>query len=128
MATATEWILLYYNHQLKQSWQAKIQILRRATMIISDLNYMEVAEANVEGGYYFGDSTSTYISETLNINKTLVSKVYIKGNFAGAEAEAYATGPNTATQGVTFTNVVKGYGSVSKATSVSGTSGYSYVW
>jgi hypothetical protein len=97
-------------------------------MIISDLSYMEVAEANVEGGYYFGESGSTNISETLTINKFFKSKVEIKGNFAGSEAEAYASGPNTSSQSITFTDVVKGRGSASKATSISGTSGNYQSW
>lgn len=99
-------------------------------MIISNLSYMETSEATVEGGYYFGQSSYTNITENLIINKKLTSKVDIKGNFAGAEAEATATGKNTSTQALSFTNTVQGVGSGSSATSISGSQGarFSYVW
>ncbi|MEG4216374.1 hypothetical protein QUA27_13355 [Microcoleus sp. Pol14C6] len=97
-------------------------------MIISDLNYLESAEANVEGGYYFGESSTTYvnanISEYLTINKVFNSKTNIKGNFAGAEASAGALGANSATQAISSTNTVQGVGSQSNATSLSGSNGY----
>lgn len=82
---------------------------------------------NVSGGYYFGSSSTTTvtanITENLNINKYFQSKTNIYGNFAGAEAGATASGPNTATQAISSTNVVQGYGSASNATSISGTNG-----
>jgi hypothetical protein len=92
-------------------------------MIISNLSHMETSEATVEGGYYFGVSSSTYITENLNITKYLNSKVDIKGNFAGAEAEATAMGKNSTTQALSFTNTVQGVGSSSSATSISGSLG-----
>ncbi|WP_295622080.1 hypothetical protein [Chamaesiphon sp. GL140_3_metabinner_50] len=83
---------------------------------------------SVSGGYYFGSSSNTNVNaniyENLNIKKYFESKTNVYGNFAGAEAEATASGPNTATQGISYTNVVKGYGSTSNATSLSATNGY----
>ncbi|MEG5017557.1 MULTISPECIES: hypothetical protein [unclassified Microcoleus] len=100
-------------------------------MIISDLNYLESAEANVEGGYFFGDSSVTYvkanISEYLTINKVFNSITNVKGNFAGAEAAADAVGANSSTQAITKTTTVQGLGSSSNATSTSGSAG-SYFW
>ncbi len=97
-------------------------------MIISDLNYLESAEANIVGGYYFGSSSNTNvnanITENLNINKNFNSTTVIKGNFAGAEAGAFATGKNTSTQAISATDVVQGVSSASQATSISGTSGF----
>jgi hypothetical protein len=82
---------------------------------------------NVSGGYYFGSSSNTYVNaniyENLNIKKYFESKTNVYGNLAGAEAEATASGPNTATQGITYTNVRQGYGSTSVATSLSATNG-----
>jgi hypothetical protein len=101
-------------------------------MIISDLNYMEVAEVNVEGGYYFGSSSNTTvyanITENLNIKKYFESRTNIFGNFAGAEAAATAVGPNTATQAISSTNTIVGYGSSSNATSISGSQGAYCGW
>lgn len=93
-------------------------------MIISDLNYLETAEQTVVGGYYFGENVNTTIKEKLDIRKYLESKVYVKGNFAGSEANADAVGYNTSTQAISSTAVIQGVGSSSKATSVSATSGY----
>ncbi|MEG4963179.1 MULTISPECIES: hypothetical protein [unclassified Microcoleus] len=96
-------------------------------MIISDLNYVEAAEANVEGGYFFGDSsyTAVYanINEYLTINKVFNSITNVKGNFAGAEADAEAVGANSSTQAITKTLTVQGVGSSSNATSTSGSAG-----
>jgi hypothetical protein len=78
---------------------------------------------NVSGGYYFGPNSSTTVTENLTIKKYFESKTNIYGNFAGAEADAYASGPNTSTQAVSYTNVIKGVSSASNATSVSGTNG-----
>jgi hypothetical protein len=97
-------------------------------MIISDLNYIEVAGANVEGGYYFGPSSKTLvlakIREDLKITKDFKGTTVVKGNFAGAQANADAIGKNTSTQAITETFVVQGKASSSVATSVSATSGY----
>lgn len=99
-------------------------------MIISDLSYMETAEANVEGGYYFGPSSKTFvfakIREDLRITKQFYGDTRVKGNFAGAQANADAIGKNTSTQAITETFVVQGKASSSVATSVSATSGYSW--
>ncbi|MDJ0902906.1 MAG: hypothetical protein QNJ55_29310 [Xenococcus sp. MO_188.B8] len=66
-------------------------------MIISDLNYLESAEANVEGGFNLGhDYSNIYFNEYLNIYKDVDSKVDLKGNLATAEADAY--GYNSLTQ------------------------------
>jgi hypothetical protein len=80
---------------------------------------------NVSGGYYFGESSNTVIKENLDIKKNFYSNVYVKGQFAGAEADAVAGGANSATQAITatYTGI---YGSQSKATSVSATSGYNW--
>jgi hypothetical protein len=78
---------------------------------------------NVSGGYYFGKSSTTNVTENLNIKKYFESKTNIYGNFAGAEADATAYGPNTSTQAISYTTVTKGVSSASNATSVSGTNG-----
>ncbi|MDQ2099490.1 MAG: hypothetical protein QQW96_17810 [Tychonema bourrellyi B0820] len=96
-------------------------------MIISDLNYLESAEANVEGGYYFGPSSSTNvyadIRENLTINKVFNSVTKTQGTFAGAEATASALGANSATQAISNTVTIQGVGSTSNATSISGSNG-----
>ena len=93
-------------------------------MIITDLNYLEVVQNEVTGGYNFGPSSSTYIKEDLDIDKYLRSVVHVYGNFAGAEAHAGALGYNTSTQAISSTNTVQGYGSVSDATSTSASDGH----
>ncbi|MFQ3616118.1 MAG: hypothetical protein SNJ57_14410 [Cyanobacteriota bacterium] len=99
-------------------------------MNIADLSYLEVAQADVNGGYYFGPSSTTHVNavikETLDIKKNLVSTVLVKGNFAGAEADAVAYGKNTSTQAISATFVDQGKASMSTATSVSATSGFFY--
>ena len=97
-------------------------------MFISDLDYLETAEANVVGGYFFGLSSSTTTYQNLSISTGLNSATNVKGTFAGAEANAGAIGPNTSTQALTFTNAVQGVGSSSSATSVSATNGASYTF
>lgn len=89
-------------------------------MLISDLNYLHAADVDVEGGYYFGPSSNTTVTENLNIRKYFESKTNIRGNFAGAEAGADALGKNSSTQAVTYTSTIQGFGSTSTATSVSG--------
>jgi hypothetical protein len=82
---------------------------------------------NVSGGYFFGGNVNTTIKETLDIKKTLVSKVTVIGKFAGAEASAEAYGANTSTQAIsnTYTGAL---GSASDATSISATGGSSFTW
>ena len=99
-------------------------------MIISDLNYLQTAEKTVEGGYYFGPSSKTFvfakIYEDLKINKKFNSDVDIDGNFAGAQANADAFGKNSSTQAVSVTLTKEGFGSTSVATSISGSEGASW--
>jgi hypothetical protein len=101
-------------------------------MLINDLSYLEVAEANVEGGYFFGPSSKTrvdaVIKEKLDIKKDFFGKTVVIGNFAGAEATAVAEGPNTSTQAISATAVEQGKSSASQATSVSATSGARYYY
>ena len=85
-------------------------------MIISDLNYLESAEANVEGGFNLGyDFSKIYFNEYLKIYKDVDSKVDLKGNLATAEADAY--GKDTLTQ--TFT-IATDYSSTSVSISAVG--------
>lgn len=99
-------------------------------MLISDLTYLESANSDVKGGYYFGPSSKTFvfakIYEDLKINKKFNSDVNIDGNFAGAQANADALGKNTSTQAVSVTFTKEGVGSTSVATSVSGSEGFSW--
>ena len=88
-------------------------------MIISDLNYLEAAEANVEGGYYFGNNVHVRVEKNLKVNNDFNSRVNVRGNFAGAEAEAFAFGKNTSAEGFTFTETVQGHSSVALASSLS---------
>ena len=76
------------------------------------------AAQNVSGGYYFGDPSTTNITENLNINKTLTSRVFVYGHFAGAEADAVAFGYGSATQAISST-ATGPVSSESKATSIS---------
>ena len=77
-------------------------------MVISDLNYMEVASASVEGGISFGNGYNWEVSygnftEYLNIHKNLTSYVAVYGHAATAESTAGALGYGTATQIFTST-------------------------
>lgn len=92
-------------------------------MIISDLNYLHTVDENVEGGYYFGDPVNTTIKENLDIKKRFDGVTKVKGNFAGSEGSAFAEGPNTSTQSITYTDAVYRRSSTSLATSVSAASG-----
>ncbi|MBD2165334.1 hypothetical protein H6G04_13100 [Calothrix membranacea FACHB-236] len=71
-------------------------------MIISDLNLLEnVESANVVGGFNLGyDYSNIYFNEYFKIKKDVVSKTYVKGNLATAEADAY--GKDTLTQTFTY--------------------------
>lgn len=95
-------------------------------MIITDLNYLETADARVLGGFDFGDSSKTKVEFKFELKSLIVSKPIVKGNAALAEAEADAIGKNTFTSATSSTFVKEGYGSSSSATSVSATSGYYY--
>ena len=95
-------------------------------MIISDLNYLEVVQSEVTGGYDFGDSSYTKISLKMNIYNDLNSHLHVFGNFAGSEAEGTAVGSNTYTNTVTKTAVQQGLFSASSSTSVSATTGSYY--
>lgn len=79
---------------------------------------------NVGGGYYFGDPVNTNIRENLEIFKYLQSDVFVRGQFAGAEAGAVADGPDSATQAITNTITDYRFGSASQATSTSATNGF----
>ncbi|WP_373542177.1 hypothetical protein [Chamaesiphon sp.] len=85
------------------------------------------AAQDISGGYYFGPSSTTNvnanISENLFINKYFQSITRVFGNLAGGEATATAIGANTATQAISNTQVVQGFGSTSNATSLSATNG-----
>ncbi|MBD1847346.1 hypothetical protein H6F89_28855 [Cyanobacteria bacterium FACHB-63] len=109
----------------------KHSFLEKTPMIISDLNYLQTADELVEGGYFFGPNSTTVvnanINEKLNIRKDFFGKTIVIGNFAGAEASALSSGPNTSTQAISYTNVAQGKGSASYATSVSAASP-SYGW
>lgn len=68
-------------------------------MIISDLNYMEKAEACV-----VGSSGVTYYQNDINLGLTLkltTVAVFIKGNQADASSDALAIGKNTYTKSAT---------------------------
>ena len=85
------------------------------------------AAQDVSGGYYFGASSTTNvtanISENFTINKTFLSRTAVVGNLAGAEAAATSIGLNTATQAISSTTVVQGFGSSANATSISASNG-----
>ncbi|NJL46283.1 MAG: hypothetical protein HC929_00690 [Leptolyngbyaceae cyanobacterium SM2_5_2] len=129
MATTNSIKVLPYKCQPNRLTETEIS-QEDNPMIISDLNYLQTVDANVEGGYYFGPSSKTIvvadIKENLKINKEFYGKTVVKGNFAGAQANADAVGKNTSTQAITETFVLQGKASSSVATSVSATSGYSY--
>ena len=90
-------------------------------MIISDLNHLEVVEANVVGGFGLGDDYSNVdFTENFKINKKIRVKVDIKGNAATAESDAVAYGKNTLAQIFTYTETGNRY-SVASGTSISAT-------
>ncbi|HAN75818.1 MAG TPA: hypothetical protein DCQ51_09255 [Planktothrix sp. UBA8407] len=91
-------------------------------MIISDLNYLEAVEGNVEGGYFLPS-----INQSFKVKFNVKAGVDISGNIAGSEAIATADGKNTLTQAVTLTQTTNN-SSYSDATSLSGTVGGSYCW
>ena len=71
-------------------------------MIISDINYLEVAQETVVGGINFGKEKSyVYAIEYVKIKKDIDAKADVKGNIATAEAEA--KGKDTLTQTFAFT-------------------------
>ncbi len=94
-------------------------------MIISDLNYLQTAEENVQGGY---QTPSTFQIVVSSFN--LTGKATVSGNSAGAEADSNAYGPNTTTQAITNTVTVAGKSSQSNATSLAASTGAtsSIIW
>lgn len=94
------------------------------TMIISDLNYLEVATEEVVGGFAFTATKTVNIgvvvTETININKTVNSTVNITGNLATAESGATALGNNSLAEAFAFTFTGNGT-SAANAFSVSAT-------
>jgi len=97
-------------------------------MIISDLNYLQTAEENVQGGYSFGGNSATTTNQSLNLLTNVTSKANVVGTLALSEADALATGPNTVTQTVTSTSTIAGVGSSSTATSASASQGSTAYW
>lgn len=91
-------------------------------MIISDLNYLETAQEDIQGGYFFPD-----VNQSFKVKVKIKAGVDISGNIAGSEAIATADGKNTLTQAVTLTQTTNN-SSYSDATSLSGTVGGSYCW
>ncbi len=88
-------------------------------MIISDLNHLEVVEAEVVGGFNLGyDFSKIYFNEYFNIYKDVDSKVKLEGNLATAESDAKAVGSDSLTQ--VFTNTfTTPYSSASNGVSIS---------
>lgn len=75
-------------------------------MLINDLSYLEVAEANVEGGrrgFSFYKNVKTDVKVRLDIKKYVDAKVDIKGNLADAEALAEAYGDDALAETLTVT-------------------------
>lgn len=89
-------------------------------MIISDLNYLETAEGNVQGGLRF---TPSYVSQTVNLNSYLNSSVYASGNGAFAQAGSQATGWGSITHTQTDTVTAPG-SSESHSSSAAGSTGF----
>jgi hypothetical protein len=83
-------------------------------MVISDLNYLEVAnDVNVTGGGRRTRGVSVKIDKDIrvNIRKNVDSRVDIKGNLADAEAVADAEGYNSLAE--TYTESYANYRSSS---------------
>ena len=74
-------------------------------MIISDLNYLEVANEEITGGsgFYFNKHIDTKVRNRLDVKKRVKAKVDIKGNLADAEAYADAYGYNSLSETLTVT-------------------------
>lgn len=74
-------------------------------MIISDLNYLEVANEEICGGsgFFFHKDVKTNVRNRLDVKKRVLSKVRIKGNLADAESYADAYGDNSLTETLTVT-------------------------
>jgi len=85
-------------------------------MIISDLNYLESAEATITGGWYydnyisvkFKDKKEIDIQETVNIQKFLFTESYVFGTSALAQASSDAEGPNTNAEAFSATETKPG--------------------
>ena len=79
------------------------QTKRIKAIIISDLNYLETAESSVVGGFNLGyDFSKINFSEYFSIKKDVVSKTYVKGNLATAEADAYGSDSLTQTFAIVY--------------------------
>jgi len=100
----------------------KIISVGRKTMIISDLNHLEVVdqETKVVGGFTQGGSAVIYFSEYFDLYKDVYSKAKVEGNIATSESDAFAYGKDTVTQTFTLTDVTP-YSSFSSGTSISAT-------
>lgn len=74
-------------------------------MIISDLNYLEVANEEICGGsgFYFDKHINTKVRNRLDVKKRVKAKVDIKGNLADSEAYADAWGYNSLAETLTVT-------------------------
>ena len=81
-------------------------------MIISDLNYMEAVEANVEGGrgrgrggasFSFKKRIDTDVKVRLDVVKDVDTWVILRGNLADAEAYADAYGKDSLAETLTVT-------------------------
>lgn len=100
-------------------------------MFITDLNHLEVVDANVAGagGVYFNSRIykDVNINEKIkiDIDKKVNSFVDIKGNLATAQSSADAYGSNTLAETNTFVQTTP-YSSESYSSGVAGTGYYSY--
>lgn len=95
-------------------------------MIICDLNYLEVAQEEVLGGFTVpkgggNEYGNIVFYENVNINKYIQSKVNLKGSTATVQSTADAVGNGTLTQVFTAT-LTTPYSSSSSGTSISASS------
>lgn len=95
-------------------------------MIISDLNYIESVQGNVEGGrggsrgqsFNFSKKIDTDVKVRLDVFKTVDSFVIVRGNLADAEAAADAYGHDSLAETLTVTKTT-GYSSSAYSGSIS---------
>ena len=82
-------------------------------MIISDLNYMEAIETDVQGAGNVKFNTDVFkdvdikVDVKVDIFKDVDSKTDIKGNLATAEASADALGYDTLSETESFAQVIE---------------------
>ena len=82
-------------------------------MIISDLNYMEAIETDVQGAGNVKFNTDVFkdvdikVDVNVDIFKDVDSKTDIKGNLATAEASADALGHDTLSETESFAQVIE---------------------